>query len=294
MSEMIFGLTEVIQEIPMLTILDVGAMIINESKVSEYSRLVKRGARVFGFEPNAAECDKLKKQYGEPHKFFPYFIGDGTAQIFHETTWTATGSLYEPNTPLLERFNNLSELMSPVARHHVETKRLDDIEEIRDVDFFKIDVQGAELAVFQGAQRLLESAVVIHTEVEFVEMYKGQPLFADVDTYLRHAGFSFHTFQGFGGRAFKPMVVNNDPNQAVRQFLWADAIYIKDFLHLDRLSDEKLLKLALILHDQVESWDLCRYVLGIYDDRNGTQWAIRYLAAMVDFARRKQNATSSR
>ena len=41
---------------------------------------------------------------------------------------------------------------------------------------------------------------MIHTEVEFVEMYERQPLFAEVDQFLRGNGFVFHRFSSLHGR----------------------------------------------------------------------------------------------
>jgi len=51
----------------------------------------------------------------------------------------------------------------------------------------KIDVQGAELAVISGAQEMLRDVAVVEVEVEFVPLYVGQPLFADVDAAMRAA-----------------------------------------------------------------------------------------------------------
>ena len=166
-----------------INILDVGAAI---DETPSYKSLVDAGrARIVGFEPNPQECERLNREYGKQHRFFPYFVGDGRPATFHETNWAHTGSLYEPNSPLLDKFQNLAEIMSPVARHPVGTTRLDDIAEIGDVDFVKIDVQGSELAVFQNALRALSGTLLIQVEVEFVELYRGQPMFADVDIFLR-------------------------------------------------------------------------------------------------------------
>jgi len=92
-----------------------------------------------------------------------------------------------------------------VGRVPVTTKRMQDLKEITDTDFLKVDVQGAELYVLRGAGRCLEDAVVVHTEAEFVPMYKEQPLFAEVDQFLRQSGFIFHKFDGVAGRPFKPL-----------------------------------------------------------------------------------------
>ena len=119
-----------------------------------YQSLVDVGrARILGFEPNREACEHLHRQYGSPHRFFPFFVGDGRPAMFHETNWVLTGSLYEPNSQLLEKFQNLAEVVTPVAVHAVNTIRLDDIVEIDDIDFIKIDVQGSELAVFKNGAR---------------------------------------------------------------------------------------------------------------------------------------------
>ena len=233
-------------------------------------------ARIIGFEPDAAECEKLNQTFGAPHRFYPYFLGDGEEATFFETNLSLTGSLYEPNLPLLSKFQNLAELTMPVAQHKISTKRVDEIEEIDDVDFIKIDIQGGELNVFKNAERILASTMMIQTEVEFVALYKDQPMFSDVDAYLRSAGFQFHTFHGFGKRAFKPLVVNNDINQAVNQLIWSDAIYVRDWLDLSQISREKLRSYAILAHDLIGSWDLAHLVLQEIDRRERRGLASSY------------------
>lgn len=61
-------------------------------------------------------------------------------------------------------------------------------------DVLWIDVEGAELKVFQGANRVLESVKLIHVEVSFRPMHVGKPLFWEVSEYLSRRGFRFHGF----------------------------------------------------------------------------------------------------
>jgi hypothetical protein len=138
------------------------------------------------------------------------------------------------------------------------------------------------LDVLTGATRVLADAVLVHTEVEFVPMYKEQPLFAEVDQHLRRHGYLFHRFSSGSGRTFKPLVLNNDHNKATSQFLWADVVYVKDFMALDRLSPEKLLKLAVILHMQYGSIDLALESLKAYDAKTGAGLADRYLRGLLN------------
>jgi len=258
-----------------IEILDIGAAL---SESPSYQPLVDAGrARIVGFEPNAAECERLNQTYGGTHKFFPHFVGDGKPATFHETNWNLTGSLLEPNALLLDKFQYILEGTQLVAKHPVNTVALDDIPDLPNVDFIKIDIQGGELAVFQNAIRVLSGVTAIQTEVEFVEMYKKQPMFADVDIFLREQGFQFHTFMYFGMRPFRPIVVNGNPNIGIRQYLWSDAVYVRDWMRLEHLSDVKLKKMAVIMHDIMQSYDLAHLVLMTLDKNNGTDYAARYL-----------------
>jgi FkbM family methyltransferase len=270
-----WSLLEFFPDLEPIEILDVGAAI---GETPSYQGLVDAGrACVTGFEPNAEECRRLNEAYGGTHRFYPHFVGDGQPAVFHETNWVLTGSLLEPNTPLLQKFQNLHEVTVPVARHAVATVRLDDLEDLPSIDFVKIDIQGGELAVFRNALRTLAGTVAIQTEVEFVEMYKRQPMFADVDIFLRDRGFQFHTFTGFGTRAFKPVVVGGNINLGLRQYLWSDAIYVRDWMKLDQFSPQKLAKYAVIANDILYSFDLAHLVLTALDRQTGGNLASRYL-----------------
>lgn len=274
-----WSLLEYFPEDFQISIIDIGAAIIEQPP---YQSLIDAGrAKIIGFEPNEKECAHLNSEYGNPHRFLPHFVGDGKAATFHETNWALTGSLYEPNSPLLEKFQNLAELVTPVASHAVETTRIDDIAEIMDVDFIKIDVQGSELPIFQNAQRVLSEALLIQTEVEFVELYKQQPMFADVDIFLRSMGFQFHGFHDFGSRAFKPLIINGNINQGLRQILWADALYVRDWMSLEKLDAVKLKKYAVLAHDVIQSFDLAHLVLVALDQKTGSSFSQRYLQQLA-------------
>jgi len=277
----IWSLLEFFPDLSPITVLDVGAALLERPP---YQPLMDAGvARLYAFEPDPAACARLREEYGEPHRFFQCFVGAGGPATFHATNWSPTGSLYAPNTALLDVFQNLAELMTPLATHPVTTVRIDDIAEIGDVDFIKIDVQGAELSVLENATRVLPGVLLIQVEVEFVEMYVGQPMFADVDRFLRSQGFQFHTFPGFGGRAFKPLVANGDVNEAFRQHLWSDAIYVRDWMHLDRLPEEKLRRYAILAHDILTSLDLVHRVLATLDAKTGGRLAQRYVERLKGF-----------
>lgn len=62
-----FSLSELIQPETRITILDVGASMTEKPP---YAHLIASGlVRLIGFEPNQAECERLREHYGKPHEF---------------------------------------------------------------------------------------------------------------------------------------------------------------------------------------------------------------------------------
>jgi FkbM family methyltransferase len=65
---------------------------------------------------------------------------------------------------------------------------------IAGIDLLWMDIQGAELMALQGLGPRLADVKLMHLETEFIEIYRGQPLFADLRRYLAERGFSFLGF----------------------------------------------------------------------------------------------------
>jgi hypothetical protein len=80
-----------------------------------------------------------------------------------------------------------------VGVERVRIARLDSLRRELDLTgkrlYLKADVQGHELAVIDGAREALPDVQAIECELSFSELYRGQPLFADVVSRLRGEGF---------------------------------------------------------------------------------------------------------
>jgi hypothetical protein len=81
---------------------------------------------------------------------------------------------------------------------HIDVVRVTTLDEILlnriDIpapDFLSIDTQGSELDILKGGKCALDNIVGIQVEVEFIELYKNQPLFTDIHDYLLNCGFQF-------------------------------------------------------------------------------------------------------
>ena len=138
----------------------------------------------------------------------------------------------------------------------VTTRKLDDIAEIAHLDFLKMDVQGAEREVLAHGRAKLIDTVVIQTEVSFVPLYQGQPVFGEMDLALRELGFLPHCVTGTKIWPISPMVVGDAPNRGIRQLLETDMVYVRDFSRPQNMSAEQWKHLALVAHHCYGSYDL--------------------------------------
>jgi FkbM family methyltransferase len=262
-----------------IDVVDIGANPIDGDP--PYKSLLGRWAvRLVGFEPNPGALKVLNQSKGPNERYLPYAIADGARHTLRLCEAPGMTSLLEPNTALHDYFHGFSYWQKVLKRVELDTKRLDDVVEIERMDYLKIDIQGGELMAFQSGQRLLSNCFVIHTEIEFLPLYVNQPLFSEVELFLRSQGFIFHRFWPNphpSTRIIAPMVIQNDPLVGLSQATESDVIFIKDFTKLALLSKEQLLKFALILHDIYSSYDIVLRILTEHDDRSGTSFRSAYL-----------------
>jgi FkbM family methyltransferase len=267
--------------LPLIQVVDVGANPLAGIK-GPYQTLIDNGlASLVGFEPDAAVFDELQAIKGSGQKYLPLAVGDGERHQLRICRMSGMNSLLAPNFDLL----NLAHLHGAWAEVQtlvdVDTRRLDDISEIEAMDYLKIDIQGAEMLVFENATEKLKDCLVVHTEAMFVPMYVGQPLFSEQELFLRKFGLQVHKFFEIQGHVLKPFAVNGSLHSPLSQVFWADVIFIKDITRLDRLRPEQLLKLAIILHDVYRSVDVAHLVLEAYDRASRTALAPIYQASVI-------------
>ena len=256
-----------------ITIAQIGSR--KSSEADDYSSqswgIFAPNLTIYGFEADADECKRMNQNLKERNirhqeKHIPIALSNiqGKSQLY-VTKEKMCSSLYEPNHSYVSRFRNfLPEFLTLDYVSEIETTTLDSFcasELIDTIDFLQVDVQGAELNIFQGAQQIIKnSTLAIQTEVEFAPIYKNQPLFADVDNHLRQQGFflqelkelvwmSKKSFPGLGYNksSLPPELKAGVPQHFSGQLLWSDAFYFQDLLSQPSpVSPEKLLKQACI------------------------------------------------
>lgn len=98
-------------------------------------------------------------------------------------------SVFEPNIDFLKQFPDITrfEIEKKIEFDASTIDSLVDSGGIKTIDFAKIDVQGAELEILKGGGSHFASNLVgLEVEIEFAHLYKDQPLFSDVDSYVRN------------------------------------------------------------------------------------------------------------
>lgn len=262
-----------------LTILEVGARSVGSPEPLHGFLDLFPGSRVAAIEVDPQLCTQLNSTARPGLRYYASPLGRSReTRPFYETVHPACSSLYEPNEPLLDRFNGL-EFAKLQTVSSIETVSLDEFatsQSIGPIDFIKIDVQGAELDVFAGGTSTLASVLGIVSEVEFVPLYRDQPLFGDVCTFLAEQSITFHKFLTFGGRSLRPILINNDPHN-MTQHLWSDALFFRDLAHAEELTSLQLLKTA-VFANLYKSADVAGVCLLEYDRREGTNLAQTYLS----------------
>ena len=260
-------------------IIEIGALQIQGKKEPFYELLdYFPSSKIIGFEIDQKVCEKMNVNSREGVKYYPYALGKSNERRkLYITQDPMCSSLYKPNEELLKLYNNL-EVAYLKEETKIDTVSLDyfiDKHEIGNIDFIKIDVQGAELDIFQGASKTLKNVLKIVCEVEFVPHYQNQPLFGDVCNHLIKHDLMFNKFLDLAGRSLKPVVMNNKLNFP-SQYIWSDAVFIYHIQKIKNLTDEQILKLSLFACVYL-SLDLTFYCLSEYDRRYSTSFAKEWM-----------------
>jgi FkbM family methyltransferase len=83
--------------------------------------------------------------------------------------------------------------------HSIPAVRLDDLAEDRGLQgpfLVKVDVEGAELEVLKGAERVLEDSPAVVLEVTLIDFFEDGPRFADVVAFMAERGFVAYDIVG--------------------------------------------------------------------------------------------------
>ena len=130
---------------------------------------------------------------------------------------------------------------------------------INNVDFMKLDTEGSELDILKGAIEFLKKTVIgLIIEVEFSQFRKEQPVFSEVDSFMRELGFGLFNLETYrlARKSLKPTLDINESGVAdFGQIIWGEALYLRDGVNEidtsssleDGWDDIRVLKLASLM-----------------------------------------------
>lgn len=159
---------------------------------------------VHAFEPHPDEYALLKKKYlSHPYKSLHlncFGLADKPGKSeFMISNNTSMSSLLQPDLINYKKhfgnynaYQNWASCISTSKKTEITLDTIDHYFEGKHaIDYLKLDTQGSELSILRGAEKMLKQGriKVIKVEVSTVATYKDQPLFSDIDIYLR--GFNY-------------------------------------------------------------------------------------------------------
>ena len=203
------------------SIIDVGS---NEGQFASKILKVLPDARVHCFEPIRDVYAQLVENFKDNKNVFTYNCGLGETNEelqININEYSASSSMLE----MLDLHRDNFDFAVKVAPQTISVRKLDEvlIDLPAEPMLLKIDVQGYEMHVLKGGEKVAGRADLIIIETTFHPLYKGQPLFRDIYDWMLGAGF---TYAGNMEQLLAP---------TDNQILQADAIFInnKHMGHLD-------------------------------------------------------------
>lgn len=199
---------------PIATIFEVGAADGRDTRA--YAERCTK-AIVHAFEPLPENFTKLRAVAEQELRIVPVNMAvsskAGTAS-FHVAALPDASSLFSARSTgsTFDKYTSEKDVIE------VSVITLDEYcerEKVNSIDILKMDAQGAELGILNGAENIIrkKGVKVIYTEVNFMRIYNGSCQFHEVTAYLEQFNYRLHA------------IYNQHHNQFGR-LAWADAIYL--------------------------------------------------------------------
>lgn len=187
-----------------------GIIQVGAHEGGELAELKKLSNNILMFEPQKNVFERLIKNIGDDKQIIAenFALGskESTAQMYKEYANSGqSSSLMVPELHTSQYphiiFNDTEEVLIKTLDLYLKSLN-------KEYNVILLDVQGYELEVLKGAAETLKNVDYILCEVNRAELYKGCPLYTEIESYL----FSF---------GFKCIEIN------WAGYTWGDAFYAK-------------------------------------------------------------------
>lgn len=198
-------------------VLDVGA---NSGQYASELRRFGFAGRILSFEPVKACFDQLLAASTDDHEWSAHKIALGSCAGSSTINVAANNGASSSLLPMLQSHVIAAPNAQYVGRESVTVATVDEIVaqyvKPKARVFLKLDVQGFERAVLQGAQRTLPTLVGVQLEISFVPLYDGGMLYSEA--------FHMVASQGLSLMSMEPVFIH----PSTGQILQADGVFIRD------------------------------------------------------------------
>ena len=193
---------------------DVGA------NTGQYAKILRASGfqgNIFSFEPQSGAFDTLKKSARSDARWYPHHMALGNTDgksVINISKNSVSSSILDLNEFLIQTVPETAY----ISRETITMKRLDTfIQEINSTNriFLKIDAQGFESNILEGAAGCFQQIYALQMELSFVSLYNGEKLFDEMKQFVEAKGFYLSSIEsGFV-----------DPKSG--RLLQVDAIFVK-------------------------------------------------------------------
>ena len=189
-------------------IIDVGAH--TGESIIRFRNLYKK-SEIHSFEPSTKSFASLKKYENYQTKLNNFALGSvNEIKKLYVNKNDSTSGFY--------KFFDYKNIDTNIFSEEVKIKTLDQyVEEnnIKYIDILKIDVQGYEAQVLQGAIKTLKEKIkIIELEIIFIDYYEKKSSFSELENIIKPLGFELYTISS-------PIL-----DELGKRLKWLDAIYI--------------------------------------------------------------------
>lgn len=196
------------------TILDIGAYDGALSK--EYRRLFP-SANLYSFEPFPHSYDKLLESVKQDKciQTFNLAVTDSVGSVFLYCKSSDAANSILPSEVTHSYIDQLTKEKERIEVASVTIDHFVEQQDILQIDILKLDIQGGEMRALKGGEKMLKQQKIhlVYTEVEFMRIYRDQPLFHNVVTYLQSCGYELWNLY-------------NLMNDEYGRLAWGDALFI--------------------------------------------------------------------
>ena len=159
------------------------------------------------FEMDKVEAARLECKYSNDERIHIYpsaLFRKDTTLTFRVHQHQGLNSVFSTNSELITRNNYMLREFSGVEERTTEARSIDSVFDGEEVHFLKLDVEGAEFDVLQGAKNALKTTILgVRSEVLFAPIFDGGAQFGDLHRYLLSHGFELLNldYTGAGNQA---------------------------------------------------------------------------------------------